>query len=162
MDQNGSLKANLFYFNDLHLIEDGNIKLSESIVNAIKPNSKTIENVSMLSKLFNHAADFNFSDIDLRPLPCNVTAFDALLQVNPLVLVMFVQVNLFLLAVFVQVNLLVLIMFVQVNLFPLVIFSQVNLIPLVMFVQLNLFTRFFFIKNAFFNSTSVFLNFFMN
>ena len=43
--QNSSLKANLFYVDNLHLIENGNIKLSESIVSVIKPDSKTIETV---------------------------------------------------------------------------------------------------------------------
>ena len=44
---NGSLKASLYHFDNLHLVEDGNIKLSESIVNVIKPNSKTTESVSL-------------------------------------------------------------------------------------------------------------------
>ena len=60
--QNGSLKTNLFYFDKKHLIQDGNIKLSESKVNVIKLDSKTTESVSMSSKLFNHAIDFNFND----------------------------------------------------------------------------------------------------
>ena len=71
--RNGSLKANLFYFDNLHLNKDGNAKLSELIVNVIKPNSKTTEKVSMSSKLFNHTADFNFNDKDFPPLPCSMT-----------------------------------------------------------------------------------------
>ena len=67
--QNGSLKANLFHVDNLHLIENKNIKLSESIVNVIKPNIKTTESVSMLSKLFNHSADFNFNDKNFPLLP---------------------------------------------------------------------------------------------
>ena len=51
----------------------------------------------MSSKLFNHAADFNFNDKDFQPLPCSMTACDSLFQVNPFILVMFVQVNLFIL-----------------------------------------------------------------
>ena len=47
--RNGFLKANLFYVDNLHLIQDENIKLSESIANVIKPNSKTTESVSMSS-----------------------------------------------------------------------------------------------------------------
>ena len=47
--QNGSLKANLFYVHNLHLIQDGNIKLSESIVHVIKPNRKTTKSVLMTS-----------------------------------------------------------------------------------------------------------------
>ena len=60
--QNSSLKATIFYVDNLHLIEDGDIKLSESILNVIKPNSKTTESVSISSKLFKYAADFNFND----------------------------------------------------------------------------------------------------
>ena len=71
--QIGSLKANLFYVDNLHLIQDGNIKLSESIVTVIKPNSKTTESVSMLSKLLNQAADFSFIYKDFPPLPCSMT-----------------------------------------------------------------------------------------
>ena len=60
--QNSSLKATIFYVDNLHLIEGGDIKLSESILNVIKPNSKTTESVSISSKLFKYAADFNFND----------------------------------------------------------------------------------------------------
>ena len=45
--RNGFLKDSLYDFDNLHLIKDGNIKLSKSIVNIIKPNSKTTENVSI-------------------------------------------------------------------------------------------------------------------
>ena len=65
---NSSLKASLYHFDNLHLIKDRNIKLSESIVNVIKPNSKTTESISILSKLFNQTADFNFDDKDFPPL----------------------------------------------------------------------------------------------
>ena len=37
--QDGSLKPNLFYVDKLHLIEEGNSKLSASIYNSINPNT---------------------------------------------------------------------------------------------------------------------------
>ena len=80
---NGSLKANLFYVDNLHLIQDRNIKLSESIVSVIKPNSKTTESVSMSSKLFNPAADFNFSDKDFPLLPCTTTVCNFVCSSKP-------------------------------------------------------------------------------
>ena len=81
--RNGSLKANLFYVDNIHLILDGNIKLSESIVNVIKPNSTTTENVSMSLKLFNHLADFNFNGKDFPPLPCSITVCDSVRSSKP-------------------------------------------------------------------------------
>ena len=81
--RNGSLKADLFHFDNLHLIKDGNTKLSESIVNIIKPNSKTTESVSMSSKLFNHTVDFNFNDKDFLPLPFSLPAYDCTCSNKP-------------------------------------------------------------------------------
>ena len=75
--RNGSLKVSLFHFDNIHLIKDGNIKLSESIVNVIKSNSKTTESILLLSELFNHTADFNFNDKDFPPLPCSMTVCDS-------------------------------------------------------------------------------------
>ena len=71
--RNGSLKASLFHFDNLHLIKEGIIKLSESIINVIKPINKTTKSVWMSSKLFNHTADFNFNDNGFPPLPCSMT-----------------------------------------------------------------------------------------
>ena len=79
----GSLKANLFYFDNLHLIKDGNIRLSDSIGNAIKPDSKTTESVTMSSKLFNQSAYFNFNDKDFPPLPCSMTVYDSVHSSKP-------------------------------------------------------------------------------
>ena len=143
---NGSLKANLFYFDNLHLNKDGNAKLSELIVNVIKPNSKTTEKVSMSPKLFNGTADFKFNDKDFPPLPCSMTVYASFRSSKPAVPVMFVQVNLFVPVMFVQVNLFVLVMFVQINLFVPVIFIQVNLFILLMFVQVNLFVQVLFVQ----------------
>ena len=81
--QNGSLKANFFYVDNLHLIQDGKIKLSESIVNVIKPNSKTAESVLMSSKLFNYTADFNFNNKHCLPLPCSMTVCDSVCLSKP-------------------------------------------------------------------------------
>ena len=118
------------------------IKRAESIVNVINPYSKTIETVSLSSKLFNHASNFNFSNKDFPPLHCSVTVSDSLLkfvQIVQFVTVTSVQVTQFVPVVFLQVNLFAIVMFVQVNLFVLVMFVQVNLFALVMFVQVNLF-----------------------
>ena len=52
--ENDSLKSNLFYIDNLHLVKDGNIKLSESIIDASSPVSKVHKNTSMPSKLFNN------------------------------------------------------------------------------------------------------------
>ena len=79
---NGFLKANLFHFDNLYLIKDENAKLSESIINVIKPDSKTSKSVSMSSKLFN--------DKDFPPFLRFLVV-----QVNLSVPVMIVQVNLF-------------------------------------------------------------------
>ena len=87
---NGFLKANLFHFDNLYLIKDENAKLSESIINVIKPDSKTSKSVSMSSKLFNHTVDFNFNDKDFPPF-----LLFLVVQVNLSVPVMIVQVNLF-------------------------------------------------------------------
>ena len=71
---NGSLKPNLFYMDNLHLVEEGNIKLSELIINVIKPNKNLpTESISISSKCFNHAADLNINDYDYPPLPCNMS-----------------------------------------------------------------------------------------
>ena len=71
---NGSLKPNLFYMDNLHLVEEGNMKLSESIINVIKPNKNIpTESISISSKCFNHAADLNINDYDFPPLPCNMS-----------------------------------------------------------------------------------------
>ena len=166
--RNSSLKASLYHFDNLHLIKDGNIKLSESIVNVIKPNSKTTESVSILSKLFNHSAYFNFNDKDFPPLPCSTTVYDNLsvpvmfIQVNLFVLVMLIQVNLFVLVMFIQVNLFILLMFILVNLFMQVMFVQVNLFVLVMFIQVNLFGLVMFVQvNLFVIVMSVHVNLFL-
>ena len=71
---NGSLKPNLFYMDNLHLVEEGNMKLSESIINVIKPNKNIpTESISISSKCFNHAADLNINDYDYPLLPCNMS-----------------------------------------------------------------------------------------
>ena len=110
--QNGSLKAHLLYVNSLCLIQDWNIKLSESIVNVIEPNSKFTKSVSMSSKLF------LISMIKIFYLNYVVWLFAFLfVHVNLLVPVIFVQVNLFLAVMFVPLNMFLLVMFVQANLF---------------------------------------------
>ena len=71
---NGSLKPNLFYMDNLHLVEEGNMKLSKSIINVIKPNKNIpTESISISSKCLNHATDFNINDHDFPPLPCNLS-----------------------------------------------------------------------------------------
>ena len=71
---NGSLKPNLFYMDNLHLVEEGNMKLSKSIINVIKPNKNIpLESISISSKFFNHAADFKINDHDFPSLPCNMS-----------------------------------------------------------------------------------------
>ena len=71
---NGSLKPNLFYMDNLHLVEERNMKLSESIINVIKPNKNIpTESISISSKCFNYAGDFNINDYDFPPLPRNMS-----------------------------------------------------------------------------------------
>ena len=140
MDQNGSLKANLFYVNNLDVIEHGKIRLSESIVNVIKPNSKTTEIVAMSSKLLNHAADFNFNDKDFWPLPCSMTVHDSVGSSKAVCTSHVRATKPFSTSRVCSsksgcAN--------KVNLFVLAMFVQVNQIPLVMSVKVNLFTRFF-------------------
>ena len=72
---NGFLKSNLFYSDNLHLIEEGNIKLSESIVNVIKPNNEALTISTTTSQLFKRAADFSFNDSEFPPLPCSKPVF---------------------------------------------------------------------------------------
>ena len=70
----GSLKPNLFYMDNLHLVEEGNMKLSESIINIIKPNKNIpTESISISSKCFNHVGDLNINDYDFPPLPCHMS-----------------------------------------------------------------------------------------
>ena len=71
--ENGSLKPNLFYKDNVHLIEEGNVKLSKSIVNAIIPTISN-ENVSTMSNLFRHTTDFQLNEADFPKLPsCNTS-----------------------------------------------------------------------------------------
>ena len=148
---NGFLKANLFHFDNLYLIKDENAKPFESIINVIKPDSKTTKSVSMSSKLFTRTVDlismikifhlFYDSFGSSKPV---CTSNDC--TSKPVCIVIFVQGNLFVLVIFVQIiNLLVPVMIIQVNLFILLMFVQVNLCVQVMFVQLNLFVLVMFV-----------------
>ena len=77
----GSLKPNLFYMDNLHLVEEGNMKLSELITNVIKPNKNIpTESISISSKCFNHAAYLNINDSDYPPLPCNMSFRNSVLE----------------------------------------------------------------------------------
>ena len=156
---NGSLKPNLFSMDNLHLVEEGNMKLSESIINVIKPNKNIpTESISISSKCFNHAADLNINDYDYPLLPCNMSVRNSVpsserVYANSIhsckpvsvkdvrgskFVIKFTHVNPFVLKVFVQVNPLPPVMFVHVNLFVLTMFVKVNLLVLVMFVKVNL------------------------
>ena len=52
--QDGSLKPNLFYVDKLHLVEDGNAKLAESIVNAINTNVNNYKHATTSSTLLSN------------------------------------------------------------------------------------------------------------
>ena len=50
--ENHSLKPNLFYMDNLHLVKDGNTKLAEMFVNAINPTRNALQSQSMSTILF--------------------------------------------------------------------------------------------------------------
>ena len=144
---NGSLKPNLFYMDNLHLIEEENMKLSESIINVIKTNKNiTTESISISSKCFNHAADFNINDHDFPPLPCNMSVRNFVLQVNVFMLILFIHVNLLVFVMFVEVNSLLLVKFTHVNPFVLKMFVKANPLPPVILVHVILFVLTMFVK----------------
>ena len=66
--QDGSLKPNLFYVDKLHLAEDGNAKLAESIVNAINTNVNNYKNATTSSNLLSNTKEFHFNQEDFPPL----------------------------------------------------------------------------------------------
>ena len=66
--QDGSLKPNLFYVDKLHLVEDGNEKLAESIVNAINTNVNNYKNATTSSTLFSNTREFHLNQEDFPPL----------------------------------------------------------------------------------------------
>ena len=71
--ENGCLKKNVFYADNLHLVEEGNIKLSQSITNIINPHKKSTGNLQLLSsKLFKNTTDFCFNVEDFPLLPSNI------------------------------------------------------------------------------------------
>ena len=84
--QDGSLKPNLFYVDKLHLVEDGNAKLAESIVNAIKTNVNNYNHTTTSSILLSNTKEFHFNQEDFSPLPCNLFVRNAVCNpVKPVV-----------------------------------------------------------------------------
>ena len=69
--QNGSLKSNLYYDDNLHLIEEGNAKLAALIYKHINPPVCNNNSVSVATKLFPRNIDFYLSDEDFPPIQHN-------------------------------------------------------------------------------------------
>ena len=69
--QNGSLKSNLYYDNNLHLIEEGNTKLAALIYKHINSPVCNNNSVSVATKLFPRNIDFYLSDEDFPPIQHN-------------------------------------------------------------------------------------------
>ena len=69
--QNGSLKSNLYYDDNLHLIEEGNAKLAALIYKHINPLVCNNNSVSVATKLFPRNIDFYLSDEDFPPIQHN-------------------------------------------------------------------------------------------
>ena len=73
--QDGFLKPNLLYADKVHLIEEGNAKLTAPIYDSINPNASNInEIVSVSLKVFACNTCFNLKQEDFPMLPCNVPA----------------------------------------------------------------------------------------
>ena len=84
--QDGSLKPNFFYVDKLHLVEDGNAKLAESIVNAINTNDNNYTHATTSSILLSNTKEFHFNQEDFPPLPCNLFVRNAVCNpVKPVV-----------------------------------------------------------------------------
>ena len=84
--QDGSLKPNFFYVDKLHLVEDGNAKLAESIVNAINTNVNNYKHATTSSILLSNAKEFHFNQEDFPLLPFNLFARNAICNpVKPVV-----------------------------------------------------------------------------
>ena len=164
--QDASLKPNLFYVDKSHLVEDGNAKLAESIVNAINTNVNNYKHATTFSVLLSNTKKFHFNQEDFPPLSCNLFVRNAVcnpvkpvvkwcsntlvtsksvnchnvrLTVNLFVLVMLTIVNLFVPATLIIVNLFVLVMIIIVNLFVLIMLIIVNLFALATLIIVNLF-----------------------
>ena len=69
--QNGSLKSNLHYDDNLHLIEEGNAKLAALIYKHINPPVCSNNSVSVATELFPRNIDFYLSDEDFPPMQHN-------------------------------------------------------------------------------------------
>ena len=66
---NGSLNADLYYSDRLHLVEKENLKLAESIFNSIEVSNEIIcSNHNEFSKLYKMAVSFKLNNTDLPPL----------------------------------------------------------------------------------------------
>ena len=145
--------------NILHLVEEGNMKLSESIINVIRPNKNIpTESISISSRCFNHAGDLNINDYDYPPLPCNMSVRNSVpscerVYANSIHSCKPVSVSDVRGSKFVTTSKVhsckrvcaksvrtskPVTMFVHVNLFVLTMFVKVNLLLLVMFVKVNL------------------------
>ena len=84
--QDGSLRPNFFYVHKLHLVEDGNAKLVESIVNAINTNVNNYKHATTPSILLSNTKEFLFNQEDFPPLPCNLFVRNAICNpVKPVV-----------------------------------------------------------------------------
>ena len=66
--QNGSLKSNLYYDDNLHLIKEGNAKLAALIYKHINPPVCNNNSVSVATNLFPRNIDFYLSDKDFPPI----------------------------------------------------------------------------------------------
>ena len=68
---NGSLNADLYYSDRLHLVEKGNLKLAESIFNSIEVSSDVIcrNHDNKFGKSYKMAVSFKLNNADFPPLP---------------------------------------------------------------------------------------------
>ena len=64
----GSLNADLYYSDKLHLVQKGNLKLAESIFNSIEVSNDSNHN-NKFSKLYKMAVSFKLNNAEFPPLP---------------------------------------------------------------------------------------------
>ena len=120
---NGSLNADLFFSDNVHLAEKGNLKLTEAIFSSIKNcNSVTCNKQFLIS--YKIAVSFKLNNFCSPPLSFSAVSnpVSSVPAVNMFVQLRFAQVNLPVQVMLIPVNLFVLVMIVKVNPFVLEIF----------------------------------------
>ena len=72
---NGSLNPGLFFLDNVHLLEQGNLKLAESIFSSIENcNSVTCNNQKQSLMSYKMAVSFKLNNSDFPPLPCSTVS----------------------------------------------------------------------------------------